>query len=404
MEPNPPINRFRHVLKTYKDSKSPWVVLDTAVVALYLVGQDSAGFKFNRLVRSFHMYLTDRAGWPPDMRRGPHEDIEDLMTFINESADDVDAWWPSQGYATVDEWIVQQTPPSEGDEEYGRIERIPDPVMFAWQVVDLFMLEHLPERHRHDRIIPWVAREFGRASKAVWQGVPFHTYAHLQGELVDRAPAIAMWAEHEHVDLNKTSAEEALEAIQHFDAFRGEMPQGEVVYTFEDGWTVQKLTTDEQLEAEGQAMQHCVGDYCLDEQPGITILSLRDERGMPHVTMEWDEGREQFTQVQGKQNQTPIERYRWYVVTFINGAYGGDPLGLMLAGTDPKDIDFTDQYLYDVDFASLAHERGYDFSRVAFTASDLLRLFEHVHGRNSVQWSVHFSVCFQERVHGQLRL
>lgn len=383
MEPNPPINRFRHVLKTYKDSKSPWVVTDTAVVALYLTGQDDAGFKFNRLVRSFHMYLTDRAGWPSDLRRGPRGprrvDIADLVTFINEAADDIEPWWPSQGYAEVDTWIEEETPegPDYGNveqdrifSEYGRLGLMDTDylVNLAWRVVDLFMQEKLPEQHPHDFLIQWIARELGRASKRVWRGATGQQYIHLQAELVDKSPAIAMWAEQERIDLSKTSAAEALEAIKHFDAFKGEMPQGEVLFRFDDGWTVQKLTADEQLEAEGEAMQHCVGSYCIDDSPDIRIMSLRDERGMPHATMEWNLDLERFTQIKGKQNDTPAEQYRPYLFTFINKMYGGDPIGLMLAGKDPKEVDFTEQHMRDIDFSEIENEVG-DFRRVEFTGA-----------------------------------
>lgn len=63
--------------------------------------------------------------------------------------------------------------------------------------------------------------------------------------------------------------------------------QGDVVYKFHDGWTIQKLTTEDQLQYEGDEMGHCVGGYSHQVGEGQTIIySLRDPKGNPHVTME----------------------------------------------------------------------------------------------------------------------
>lgn len=47
------------------------------------------------------------------------------------------------------------------------------------------------------------------------------------------------------------------------------------------------LAVRKALEGEGEVMGHCVGDYCDDVLAGNTrIFSLRDAKGMPHVTVE----------------------------------------------------------------------------------------------------------------------
>jgi hypothetical protein len=53
-----------------------------------------------------------------------------------------------------------------------------------------------------------------------------------------------------------------------------------------------KRDLEEGLNAEGQAMGHCVGGYC-DEvaERGTKIFSLRDAKGNPHVTIETQPGR-----------------------------------------------------------------------------------------------------------------
>lgn len=68
---------------------------------------------------------------------------------------------------------------------------------------------------------------------------------------------------------------------------RASESQGEVVYTFHNGWTMQKLTTPEQLQFEGDSLSHCVGSYSGPVGEGRTIIySLRDPKGNPHATIE----------------------------------------------------------------------------------------------------------------------
>ena len=63
--------------------------------------------------------------------------------------------------------------------------------------------------------------------------------------------------------------------------------QGEVVFSWPDGWTAQRLTTKPQLEFEGAAQRHCVGGYCEDVRRGdVEIYSIRRPDGMPEVTIE----------------------------------------------------------------------------------------------------------------------
>lgn len=70
---------------------------------------------------------------------------------------------------------------------------------------------------------------------------------------------------------------------------RASEDQGEVVYKYHNGWTMQKLTTPEQLQYEGDEMGHCVAGYSHAVGEGRTIIySLRDGKGEPHVTMEID--------------------------------------------------------------------------------------------------------------------
>jgi hypothetical protein len=124
-----------------------------------------------------------------------------------------------------------------------------------------------------------------------------------------------------------------------------------VVYTFKNGWTIQDVKTENDLQVEGNLMGHCVGSYC--EQVGAgesTIFSLRDPQNMPHATIEvqggavvssdgpstanpfsldsvtepgWD-----ITQIQGKQNQEPIPEYKAMIKEWFQSLGGGKSISM----------------------------------------------------------------------------
>lgn len=84
----------------------------------------------------------------------------------------------------------------------------------------------------------------------------------------------------------------------------------EVVATLEDGYSIVRLLTPEALDAETTEMQHCVGQGAYDAAltDGKTVLlSLRDEHGKAHATIEVCDGL--VEQVQGKQNKPPKAKY-----------------------------------------------------------------------------------------------
>ncbi|MCZ7862474.1 PcfJ domain-containing protein [Agrobacterium salinitolerans] len=93
---------------------------------------------------------------------------------------------------------------------------------------------------------------------------------------------------------------------------RRDLPENseEIVATLEQGYTMVRLLSVEALDAETTEMQHCVGQGAYDEAltDGKTVLlSLRDEHGKAHATIEVCDGL--VEQVQGKQNKPPKAKY-----------------------------------------------------------------------------------------------
>lgn len=186
-----------------------------------------------------------------------------------------------------------------------------------------------PPTTRFDAYIPWLARELNRAEKQIDKLRRQHAdprrrspaqmpaMARLYGRktaLINRFRAVVDWAGESGVDLNRVKGEEALaESREWGELTRGKANlAGEVVYRFQDGWTVNELRTAAELAAEGDVMQNCIGDLaigCYTEpqvKKGHTrIFSLRSPEGKSHLDMAIDPDTGEVQEFKGKQNDLP---------------------------------------------------------------------------------------------------
>ncbi len=92
----------------------------------------------------------------------------------------------------------------------------------------------------------------------------------------------------------------------------------QIIHDFKNGYKIVDLQQCD-LDAEGNAMGHCVGGYDLSQ--GKKIYSLRDARNKPHVTIEIENN--EVEQIKGKQNEPPVEKYAkmirgWLKTTSLN--------------------------------------------------------------------------------------
>jgi len=157
----------------------------------------------------------------------------------------------------------------------------------------------------------------------------FHNHtSRLRGSL----RALVDYAEETGDDLGQYKTQDEVERlfglVEEHGATRALAPSqtGTVVYEFPDGWTVQELNTFDQLAAEAAVMQHCLDTYDVrdgrvyaDEWvkgPGVRIFSLRDPKGRPHLTMEWDLDTFSGSQFRGKQNAWPNDEYAERMIPF----------------------------------------------------------------------------------------
>ena len=140
----------------------------------------------------------------------------------------------------------------------------------------------------------------------------------------------------------------------------GDYENKEVVYKFENGFTIVDVNTENDLGVEGDKMGHCVGSYCDDVASGrTTIYSLRDRRNEPHATIEVvptlplgrNRSRGRVDQIKGKGNAAPVEKYRpmikqWLQTTDFEYERSEDYLNI-LSAQEIKEKLFTGELDHD---------------------------------------------------------
>lgn len=162
--------------------------------------------------------------------------------------------------------------------------------------------------NRADPIFAWMAAQLAKVSND-------DDYGALEGRFKKGGTMLSLWASTKRVKLADYEAKQALDEAEHWLAEEGPIPQGKVVKQLSKGWTAQHLLTEDELNREGERMQHCVGSYYSEVKHGGTdIYSLRDANGNPHVTYEVKNNR--IAQIKGKQNAVPAEKYQPFVKEF----------------------------------------------------------------------------------------
>ncbi len=167
--------------------------------------------------------------------------------------------------------------------------------------------------------------------------------------LIEELPQINDWLFRggQNVEISSYTPEQAMEASDEWHkmmAGEGEGMEYEptnsdmIIYGPEwknpefKGWTIQKVIAENDLKAEGNKMDHCVGGYCQDvEVEKSVIYSLRDPQNSPHVTIEvgGDKGYGpgEIKQIQGKSNSIPKDEYKAMVKEWISTS--GDNAGIV---------------------------------------------------------------------------
>lgn len=142
---------------------------------------------------------------------------------------------------------------------------------------------------------------------------------------------IVDWAIETKIDLFAFTFQEAfesqafwhLEMISRYEIEKINIPnidEERIVFRFSDKKHFLYLLNAEELKYEGKVMGHCVGgnNYKQKIKNGLSIiLSIRDGKNNPHVTIEIDVPSRMVIQQQGRANQEPIKKYKNFIKEFL---------------------------------------------------------------------------------------
>lgn len=175
-------------------------------------------------------------------------------------------------------------------------------------------LKNNQRKHKYD---VWIAKE---AKKNI--------------SILDRVVDLRLivdWAIETKIDLFAFTFQEAfesqafwhLEMISRYEIEKINIPnidEERIVFRFSDKKHFLYLLNAEELKYEGKVMGHCVGgnNYKQKIKNGLSIiLSIRDGKNDPHVTIEIDVPSRMVIQQQGRANQEPIKKYKNFIKEFL---------------------------------------------------------------------------------------
>jgi hypothetical protein len=96
-----------------------------------------------------------------------------------------------------------------------------------------------------------------------------------------------------------------------------------IIYRTKDNNYFFVLLNPDELEIEGDIMKNCVGAYKEKLKKGHSlIISMRDKKNEPHITIEVDIRTSSVVQVKGKANTNPSEEYLKLITEFAIYASG----------------------------------------------------------------------------------
>ena len=119
--------------------------------------------------------------------------------------------------------------------------------------------------------------------------------------------------------LDRIALPDAIEQAARFRAMADSLAGSQdpnTLMSFDHGYRMVLLRSAKDLKVEGRQMRHCAASYLDDLQLGSDLISLRDARGRPHVTLEV-QGGQWVQQVKGKANGPVAPRYRPMVLAFL---------------------------------------------------------------------------------------
>jgi hypothetical protein len=189
------------------------------------------------------------------------------------------------------------------------------------------LFESIPRFRQDPRFFKWLQSEY----RILYQRGEIKSEEHAK-QYLDKFLQIYDWYSHtiaveQNFSLEEHNYESALclsdryhndpeSFISRITTYESTNPQN-IIAHFNNGYTIQLITSKNDLSCEGNLMGHCSGDYYEYVSNYQSFLfSLRDKFNKPHVTLEFNiDGK--LVQCKGKGNVDPIEKYQKMIDVWI---------------------------------------------------------------------------------------
>jgi hypothetical protein len=185
---------------------------------------------------------------------------------------------------------------------------------FKISEIDANRIFDICKKSHHEKYIVWLAKEFKKDNQVI--------------ENNEVLIQIFDWVSRKKINILNYSFENALEnskkwheenfSIKKTENTNSKDEDPTIIYRCKDKKHFFKLLTPFDLKDEGDMMGNCIGGYGEKVKNGKSIIiSLRDEKNMPHVDIEIDARTGESLQVRGKQNEDPIKKYKSLIIEYV---------------------------------------------------------------------------------------
>ena len=140
--------------------------------------------------------------------------------------------------------------------------------------------------------------------------------------LKEKAARIRDWIDRTGKEIQGRTLENAVEETEKWHRESQALERGEyspskpedIVISYQNGYSWQRISSGTDVKIEGQKMNHCVGSFCNDVDEGkIDVYSLRDENNSPLVTAGFKYTGAVVVQMKGYEDADPSETYKGYI-------------------------------------------------------------------------------------------
>ena len=179
------------------------------------------------------------------------------------------------------------------------------------------------EQERLVRTYPLI----GEWMRGIMEGLPEKKRVMAFNTLREKAAGIRDWIDRTGERLQGRTLENAVKETEKWHSESISLEQGEylptkpedIIISYQNKYTWQRISRGTDAKIEGQKMKHCVGNYCADVDEGkIDLYSLRDENNSPLITAGFKHKGAVVVQMKGPENADPREKYQTHITDILD--------------------------------------------------------------------------------------